>query len=424
VPLLWTVPLPLPEGAAAPVSLLLVATDMTPDGRPRYDTVAQRLSSSEAWTYHKELDWFSLEQLARGADDDRPYTYGSWTKVMRLERFRGQMRLFMGPFYRLLAYPEAFRAELEQEVGFWPGPPDQWLLGDWWLDATKGIDLDTFLEQLVRLDRWLDQVSRHVIENHDFRLLLAYHPAPDEYQHMGLIVDPRQWAYSPGRAVAAAEGLKQVGASMDDSVADAWQALDPSRDALVVLSDHGLVPIHDQVAANRVLADAGLTELVEEGGRLRVADSSPMRAISAGACAHLYLNLEGREPGGVVSQQRAPELLHQAARAFARLEEDGLPLIEQIFTREEAAEVGLRSPNSGDLVLFVRPGYTFSMFAEGEPVQPTRYYGQHGHLSHHDALAAIFFARGAGIPDGRRKELQMVQVAPLVASWLGLPFPR
>ena len=39
-----------------------------------------------------------------------------------------------------------------------------------------------------------------------------------------------------------------------------------------------------------------------------------MVAVSRGGMAHLYLNLAGREPGGVVAPSAAPDLLRRAAR--------------------------------------------------------------------------------------------------------------
>ena len=82
---------------------------------------------------------------------------------------------------------------------------------------------------------------------------------------------------------------------------------------MVVVSDHGQLPIFQVVRPNRALADAGLVQTIDEDGRLRVSPDTPMLAFTGGAIFHLYLNLDGREPGGVVSMTEAPDLLRRAA---------------------------------------------------------------------------------------------------------------
>jgi len=342
----------------------------------------------------------------------------AWSKPLHLDRIRGALRLYRGALWRLVAYPSEFEDRLAEAVGPWPGLPDDGLLSEWWLDMGRGIDLDTYLEQVERLDRYLDRIAEWVIANEQFRLLLAYHPGADEYQHSSLIVEPDQWAYTPGTAVAAREGLKRVGRSLDRSVGVLWRALDGSRDALLVVSDHGQVPIHDVVHFNRVLEEQGLVEVSEENGRRRIAASSPMAAMASGGCAHLYLNLVGREPTGVVAPAEADELLRRAAKILSDLTVEGEPVVERIYSRDEAASIGLDHRNSGDLVVFLKPGYAGSRELVGEPIEPSRYYGQHGYLADHRAMDGILYARGVGVRPGTG-EMRTTEVAPLVASWLG-----
>ncbi len=215
-----------------------------------------------------------------------------------------------------------------------------------------------------------------------------------------------------------------MGRSVDVSIASMWRALDPARDALVVVSDHGQIPIFETLRVNRVLAGAGLLKTTETNGRRRVAADSPMVALSGGAAVHLYLNLQGREPGGVVPKTEAAEYLRRAARALADLEAEGRPVVEKIFTREEAAAVGLDHPNSGDLVVFLAPGFAASGSLNGPVLEPSNYYGQHGFLAAHDEICGMLFARGVGIKRTRMGEVSSTSVAPMVARWLGFDLPQ
>jgi hypothetical protein len=126
----------------------------------------------------------------------------------------------------------------------------------------------------------------------------------------------------------------------------------------------------------------------------------------------------GREPTGVVRSAETGELLARAARVLADLSHRGEPVVERVLRRSEAAEIGLDHEHSGDLIAFLRPGYAWST-ASPERISPSRYYGQHGYLAQHDAMAGMFFARGAGLRTARRDELAATEVARLVALWLG-----
>ncbi|MCW8984133.1 MAG: alkaline phosphatase family protein [Thermoanaerobaculales bacterium] len=422
-PLLWRLRVDLREATPSDQEMLIALVDADPNGRPRYDAVAVRLADEDDWNYVSEMEWVAIDFEARAGDDLRSHLYGCWSKVLHIDPFTGTLRFYLGEINRLHAYPDAFEDRLTEAIGPWPGEPDR-AVADWWLDLSQGIDLDTFIEQGERFNRYVDRMTEWVLAQEDADLILAYHSPLDVYLHASLITDELQWAYSPGRALAASEGLKRMGRSIDQSVASLWRLLEPERDALVVVSDHGQLPIFEIVRPNRALADAGLVKVIDEDGRTRVAPDTPMVAVTSGAFLHLYLNLAGREPGGVVTMAEAPELLRRAARVMADLEAEGRPAVEKIFTRGEAAAVGLDHPSSGDLVIFLAPGFAADGGLGGPALEPSRYYGQHGFMASHDEMCGVLFARGAGIKKKRFGEVASTSVAPMIARWLGFELGR
>ena len=417
-PLLWRLRVDLRSAQPSDQELLIALVDADPNGRPRYDAVAMRLANEDDWRYVGEMEWADIEFDARAEEDFRSHLYGSWCKVLHIDRFTGSLRFYRGEINRLHAYPDTFEDRLVEAIGPWPGEPDR-AVADWWLDLAQGVDLDTFIEQGERLNGYIDRMTEWVLTEEEADLILAYHSSLDVYLHNSLITDELQWAYSPGRALAASEGLKRMGRSIDRSIVSLWNNLEPEKDALVVVSDHGQLPIFEVVRPNRALADAGLVGVVDEDGRSRVAPDTPMIAVTSGASIHIYLNLAGREPGGVVTMAEAPELLRRAARVLADLEAEGQPAVEKIYTRDEAAAIGLDHPSSGDLVVFLAPGFAAAGDLNGPALEPSRYYGQHGFLASHDEMCGALFARGAGIKKKRFGEVGATEVAPMVASWLG-----
>jgi predicted AlkP superfamily phosphohydrolase/phosphomutase len=420
--LAWPLVFEFGEGAEpASIEFTIALVDGNPDDRPRWDTVGIRDPNTGDWTLHGERDWFDVVTELRLPDVLGKNSWAAWSKIVHIDPLRGRLKLYRGAMWRTIAWPESFENELTAAIGPWPGAPDDPKLEEWWLDAAAGIDLDVYIEQIERLDRWIDAAAAWVATNDEFDLLLTYHPGPDEYQHTSLIVDEDQWAWSPGRALAANEGLKRVGRSVDRSLASLWSLLDPERDLLVAVSDHGHLPIHDELSPNLALAEYGLVNVeAGNGSRPWVAPSSPMVAVSSGAATHLYLNLEGRDVGGVVSRSEAGELLLRAAKVLADLDSGGRPVVEKVVASDELAEIGLDHPSSGDLVVFLAPGFTASNRLTGNVITPTRYYGQHGYLASHDGVSGMLFARGVGIRKKRVDELPATAVAPLIAQLLGI----
>ncbi len=416
---LWALALE-PHGVTA-ATLEVAVADGTPDGVAAYDRVLVRQDPAGDWRALAAGAWFPIVIPAPTAGD-AVGPAGGWCKVLAIAR-DGGVRLYRGELNRLQAYPPAFAGSLAAAVGFWPGAPDGDALESWWLDSATGIDLDTYMEQADRFADYLDRVAAFALAHERPRLLLAYHPNPDEYEHAGLLEEPAQWAYSPGHARAAAEGMKRAGTLVDRSVARLWRQLDPGRDRLVAVSDHGHLPLHDLVSLSQALADAGLVTTREVRGRLRPASDTPLAVYASGGCAHVYVNLAGREPGGVIQPEDAPGLLRRAARVLADLELDGEPVVEAIYTRGEAAAIGLDSPASGDLIVFLEPGFACSERLGGPVFTPSRYYGQHGYLARHDPLCGIYFVRGAGVAAGRIGELPATAVAGRVAAALGVAWP-
>jgi hypothetical protein len=91
--------------------------------------------------------------------------------------------------------------------------------------------------------------------------------------------------------------------------------------------------------------------------------------------------------------------------------------------REDASKWGLDHPNSGDLVVFLKPGYVPTGRVGGRLHEPTNLVGQHGFLSHHRELGAVWLARGAGVPRSRRPQGVLTEVAAFVSRLAGVEPP-
>ena len=139
----------------------------------------------------------------------------------------------------------------------------------------------------------------------------------------------------------------------------AREAVDARTTTVHVLSDHGLAPVHTAIDANAVLKTAGLLRTTADG---KVDPASTQAAsFGSGAIAHIYVNLAGREPGGIVSPEEKDEVVRRMREIFGSLRAGEDTPIARVLTPAELAPLGLAHARGGDLVLFAASGYWFSM---------------------------------------------------------------
>lgn len=327
----------------------VVAFDTTDDRRTNYDLyVIERGGEHEL-----PIDargWFAISR-------DH---HGSWSKMLSTTP-NLDVTLYWGPISRTRAYPEAYRAMLDTEAGFWPGLPDE----------QSDIDPNTFAEQIERLSAFLTRAQTLTIQRMPFDLLLAYQPVIDQAGHNFLGYDDsviRRAYVAADRAAAAVGG-----------------ELDVNRDAFLVTGDHGLVPVDRVVHMNRLLADHGF--------------APHWRAYASLSVAHIY-RFSGKDDSDALVKMLT------SSGFFERVEKKS----------------ATSHADSGDIVAIAFPSIALSPSDESPVVGEPDSYGQHGALNTHRELHTVLFASGAGVPRGELGELAQTQIARFVAGLLGVPW--
>lgn len=388
-------------------TLGLAAVDGTDDGRTNYDAVA--LAGQPGGPIHAG-EWGHVSwTLADG-------TAASRVKLLELAPDLSSARLYVDGIYRMTSYPAELSAELARRGLDWPGPPDNGSLNAGW-QGKPGIDIGTWTEQAEHMAAFLGEVLRTAAARPDWDLLMSYVPVIDAAGHRLLLLDERQAGYSsPGRRDDCERARTRVWQAVDAELGRLIAGLDLSRTTLVVVSDHGMVPVHTAIDPNARLAELGLLAKKDAAGpttgpETGAAAGPVAYAIGDGGAAHVYVENAG-----------AGTLAELAAR-FADWRIEGETPLEKVLTREETARLGLDHPNTGDLVLFAREGYVFRQLPEGKSAAPAPVYGAHGHLSSHPEMRGIYLALGAGVEPRPGETVRATEVAPRVAAWLGIAPP-
>jgi predicted AlkP superfamily phosphohydrolase/phosphomutase len=415
-------------GLPQSVSFTLTALDSTDDGTIDYDTLVvddDADLSNGTLARVRVGEWFPL-LLHAPHPDGGTRTVGAWCLLQGLAADLSHVTIYRGGFYSTEAYPREFREGLEQTAGFWPGPPDERAVARQ-ETGEGGITAANMQVQVRRFSEFFNACAKTAIKSEQFDLLMLYQPIPDEIEHAFLLTDPRHRGYSPARASVAREIVTEAFRAGDRAVGELSRALDFTHDALVVVSDHGMAPVWEDIHVNQLLMHAGLASAEKVENRWRVAPASKIVAYTSGGCAHLYVNLKGREPGGVVETADKDAVVQAAATALAQAQVEGENVVEAMFRRGELSQVGLESPDAGDLVVFLRLGLATAAGVAAPDASwhvPAEICGQHGYLNSHREVAAIWLAHGAGVPRRHVGEESLTEVASFVAALAGVQPPR
>jgi 2',3'-cyclic-nucleotide 2'-phosphodiesterase (5'-nucleotidase family)/predicted AlkP superfamily phosphohydrolase/phosphomutase len=320
------------------------------------------------------------------------------------------------------------------------------------------IDEDTYVQQGRDLEAaYGDAVLNYVLgtlqPNSD--LALVGYPVTDEFSHQFMaLVTPTDIDGAPnpcfdrvlcsgpqdGR-IAVREGyIRSAYAGADAKLAKARQLMG-GNPTTFASSDHGFAPQWFAVNAGKILADAGL-QTPEQPSNCRAATGSgavnKAKACWAGGTAEIYINLAGRDPGGVVAAGDYENVRNQIIAAFQNLADPNNPgkqLVLKILKKEDLRNVdgsdSLHPNRSGDVVVVTRPPYQFDAATPGQRIALSQFFGQHGYLpelvdlAHNVNMHATFVAAGPGIRHQNPVAgIRAVDLAPTLAFVMGISGPQ
>jgi predicted AlkP superfamily pyrophosphatase or phosphodiesterase len=202
------------------------------------------------------------------------------------------------------------------------------------LDRLLGpFPLFTFWGPMTSIEssRWIARATAHVRRTRNPTLTLCYLPHLDYgLQKFGPDVDHPE----------VARDLREIDELAGELIEDAER----QGDRIIVVSEYGIVPVHDAVHINRALRKAGLIRVRNELGReLLDAGASRAFAVADHQIAHVYLQ-------------------HGTDAAEVRQLIEGLDGVAAVHGEEGKRALGLDHPRSGELVALSAPDRWFSYY--------------------------------------------------------------
>jgi predicted AlkP superfamily pyrophosphatase or phosphodiesterase len=298
---------------------------------------------------------------------------------------------------------------LKVAITYWPtsvGAEANWVLGEIWDPDTKdtvrrlaaaaspgllaelalgvGIPQEKIAEDKAAIDGFVSRAAAYVFRKYKPNLQLVHLLNVDDVQH-------RLGPESP--AVRDAVRLQ------DENIARIRKAIGESgvapRTTLLIVGDHGFMPISRNFSPNTLLKDAGLLE--EEGGKVK-----SWRALirSSGGSASVYV----KDPADLPRVKDALLAGSSGEPVYTVIER---PVLDRLGYNPDAAFA--LDPADG-WALTERLGATL----------PT-VKGNHGQLPSRPGLQTGFIASGAGVKRGLTIPwMRLVDIAPTVAALLEL----
>lgn len=228
------------------------------------------------------------------------------------------------PFWQPVSTPTSFSAELAQ----WSGSPYE-TLG--WSCMTnqlkdKALDPTVFLEDIEFTMGWRRRLTLAAMAQDDWRLLFSVYSTSDRMQHiMYRFHDPLHPGHDAelakrtielfGEETSYADAIPAIYKQIDKRVGEVLEKMNP-EDTLILCADHGFTSYRRGMEVNNFLHAAGYLKLKD--GVTKADGKSPFdyvdwsrtQAYGIGL-GMVYLNLEGREPNGIVPVSEARALLER-----------------------------------------------------------------------------------------------------------------
>lgn len=371
-------------------------------------------------------------------------------QLVRLGRDAAEVQLYASAINTAEDYtnPPSLTAELEKACGPFMEVDDPWAYMDGW------IDLDTYVGQLLAHADWWGKATRHLLDNQKPDMVFSWVGTIDHVQHVlygGIVPECR--VYDPARYQLCLRSILEAYKQVDRNIGHILEAVDLEETLVLLVSDHGFTHLDWNPFIKQHLAACGLLSYsLDQGTGEMTIDWSRTKCHPLEPChAHIFINMKGRDPHGVVDPKDYRKVQQEIIDALFRLKnpETGESVVAVAIPKETANTLGVFEGGGyervGDVLFALKPGYMANPFVyrtavrykDGterfipnlelfEPAVLTgNFTGCHLTLPAIPEMHSTMILCGPGVRRGvRRIPADITDIAPTVAHLLGLPSPK
>jgi predicted AlkP superfamily pyrophosphatase or phosphodiesterase len=399
----------IPEVAA----IHLLATDTTDDQQTNYNTVYLTHSNQNT---DRIITGDTIQLQEHGW---RPVTLipqtvaGAYFLIQSIQPT--QIVFYHTNVYHNTASPRQLLEALNDQYGFFHAGADAYAFEHGWITAEDNL----FLMELSA--HWMAEVTAWVYATYRPQLLFTWQDGFDAGGHFFFppITQQNETNETNPKYVQSFSHLVQT---LDQALETMLRPVNLEQTTVMIVSDHGMAPLHTDVFVNTLLEQEGL--LVLDRRNYVVVEKSQAFAVASGGAANIYINLAGREREGIVSSEDYAAVQNRIATLFSNLIDpnNGAMVFERVVLGEDLSKYHLDHANSGDVFVQAYPGYGLDDWRGNDFLfTPSIYRGQHGYDSARPDMMTPFIAAGRGVTgkDQVIPPVEIVDYAPTIAHLLG-----
>ena len=347
-----------------------------------------------------------------------------------------------------LTLPAELNDELIKAAGPYMEVDDPWAYMDGW------VTMDFYLDQLTQHNDWWEKATRYGLKKIDWDMAFSWVGTIDHIQHVlygG--IDPKCSYYNEQEAPKILGYIRRVYAEIDERIGRILQEVDLDETLVCVVSDHGFSAIEWNPYLKHHLARAGLVHFtLDSETNQMIIDWSRTKAFPLEPChAHIFVNLKGRDPDGIVDPGDYEKVQEEIIDALLSMRDprNGQRVVEMAIPKREAGTVGVFEQQGfdriGDVLFALKPQYMANPFVypaavkyrdgtervimnpEGfEPAELHRNFtGVHLCLpACHEMHAAVILGGGGISKKERAYPMSVIDLAPTIAHLIGTQIPK
>lgn len=325
----------------------------------------------------------------------------------------------------VFCFPDKMREELEDNVG------------PYILDVKnfRADDRDRILDEINVMTRRRFDTLRYLLEARPTDFTMMVEMGSDRIHHaFWRFTDPEHKRFEPGNPYE--HSVLDYYKLLDEEIARTLEAL-PEDCHVFVVSDHGARPMEGGFAINDWLRQEGLLVLKEEPTEPvtkftpDMVDWSQTKVWAwGGYYARVFINVEGREPQGVVPADELEDFIAELRAKIEAIEgPEGEPMGNIVMRPAEIAVDGEARGDHPDLMVYfgdlawrsIGSLNHPSLFVESNDTGPDDANHDHEGIFIHTTTSQL----AAGEPGhGERDGLMLVDIGPTLMSLFGVEPPQ
>ncbi len=303
-------------------------------------------------------------------------------------------------------------------------------------------DENTYLDDISYQAKWIGNATKYLMSQYDWDLYMTHWQATDNTAHGFLRFDKS--VLTDQESEIADRVVQRTYEISDELVGNIFRvANDSSNDEIYtfIVSDHGQVMGKRRFFINAYLYEKGLIKLKRDPATQKISVDWKNTQAFAQGMVHLYVNLKGRDPEGVVNPgneydntvERLIDILYNIKDA-----KTGLRPISFALTNKESEFLGLSGERAGDIIFAAHPFYAVDnrVKVSGDLFEDLKVAFRDGSihgaqlpsvdLGERGTMKTIFIAHGPNIKKGyiRKKPISVIDIAPTIAHAMGIPAPK